>query len=186
MLSYPVPKTPQPCLLVSYFVYTWPCPAMSASLTPHFLELAVRQICIWATLQKHLSVSFPICCSPSMLPSFFLVYQKNVCSRISCCKLFCSGRDSVQVLSVRFFQNSQITWEHIGSLWSCFLFLRFLVFLLRLNCLQKNPASLQLLFQVKYDSPSSGITRNTVASTFYLIFWSADIVTFIFEQLRLL
>ena len=83
MLSYPVPKTLQPCLLVSDFVYIWPCPAMSASLTPHFLELAVRQICILATLQKHLSVSFPICCPPSMLPSLFLPAENESLKGVS-------------------------------------------------------------------------------------------------------
>ena len=109
---------------------------MSAYLTPHFLQLAVRQICILAALQKHLSVSFPICCPPSLLPSFFLppwkfIFEMNVLALkyfgFPCWKWFWSGRDSVQELSVRFFQNSQITWEHIEPLayvptFSCFPF----------------------------------------------------------------
>ena len=179
------------CLTLSIFGHVLQCLLLSRLISWNWQwgKFASWPLCK-SICQSHFPFVAHLPCSPhSSCPTkinLWKVYQKYVCSRISCCKLFCSGRDSVQVLSVRFFQNSQITWEHIGSLWSCFLFLRFLVFLLRLNFLQKNPASLQLLFQVKYDSPSSGITRNTVASTFYLIFWSADIVTFIFEQLRLL
>ena len=73
---------------------------------------------------------------PSLLPSFFLppwkfIFDINVLALkyfgFPCWKWFWSGRDSVQELSVRFFQNSQITWEHIEPLayvptFSCFPF----------------------------------------------------------------
>ena len=94
---------------------------------------------------------------PSLLPSFFLppwkfIFDINVLALkyfgFPCCKWFCSGRDSVQVLSVRFFRTAK---SHENILDPLLMFLHFLVFLLWLNCLQKYPSTLELLFQVKYE-----------------------------------